>query len=192
MVVRRRRAIFAADAGGKANSFRQSLLVNYVWRLIEVYEGKNARYDLACPIVYAERSSLRSKARKRSGRGDAETKTPGFISRSWSTTRSTAFPSDRAIGKKGPFHWNGQGDGQIWDDRPAPQRSMRVKRSGGRGLSPYGPPVLPSAAHKAGGNTVFGRRGPGRLWVRPCGGLPTPAWRWRRSRRQGRAAASGQ
>ena len=64
----------AGVGGGTENSFRQSLQVNYVRRLIDVYESKNARYDLARPIVYAELSSLRYKARKRSGRGDAATK----------------------------------------------------------------------------------------------------------------------
>ena len=67
-------AIFAADADGKANSFRQSLQVHYVRRLIDVYESKNAQYDIARPMIYAELSSLRTKARKRSGRGDGGTK----------------------------------------------------------------------------------------------------------------------
>ena len=67
-------AIFAADAGGKANSFRQSLQVKYVRRLIDVYENKDVRYDLARPIVYAELSSVRSNARKREKRGDSGTR----------------------------------------------------------------------------------------------------------------------
>ncbi len=67
------RAIFAADANGKVNSFRRSLQLKYVRRLIDVYEAKDVRYDLARPIVYAELSSLRNDARKRSRRGDEAT-----------------------------------------------------------------------------------------------------------------------
>lgn len=67
-------SIFAADAGGKVNSFRRSLQVKYVRRLIDLYESKDARYDLARPIVYAKLSQLRSSARKQANRGDAETR----------------------------------------------------------------------------------------------------------------------
>ena len=63
-----------ADADGKANSFRRSLQVKYVRRLIDVYEAKDIRYDLARPIVYAELSSLRNDARKRAKRGDEATR----------------------------------------------------------------------------------------------------------------------
>ena len=61
-------AIFAADAGGQANSFRQSLQVNYVWRLIEVYEGTPATI---LPAPSSMPNSPRCAPRRASGRGAA-------------------------------------------------------------------------------------------------------------------------